>query len=102
MIGDLGPHNILVDDAGRVTAVVDLEMAWVGDRVIDVVGLLYAVEPALHETVRGVALEVASADAVTVAGVHWVVRRVANGLAADDATQATHAERLLEHLSVLT
>ena len=61
-IGDFGPHNVLVDDEGRITAVIDLESAGRGDRVIDTVGLLYMVEPHLLGVVRNAAQAIASPE----------------------------------------
>jgi aminoglycoside phosphotransferase (APT) family kinase protein len=84
VIGDFGPHNVLVDDEGRVTAVVDLESASRGDRVIDTVGLLYMVEPQMIGVVREAALAIVSPKALAVCGVYWIVRRLCIGIRAGD------------------
>jgi Ser/Thr protein kinase RdoA (MazF antagonist) len=76
VIGDFGPHNVLLNNYGHVAAVFDLEGAGHGDRVIDLVGLLYMVEPALLPSVRQHALQIASSAALTVCGVYWIVHRL--------------------------
>ena len=43
VIGDFGAHNILLNDKGQIAAVLDLEGAGHGDRVLDLVGLQYMV-----------------------------------------------------------
>lgn len=95
-VGDFGPHNVLVDERGAITAVVDLEGASRGDRVIDIAGLLLLVEPSLVHHVREAALRASSAEALAVCGVHWIVRR----LVRPDAAQM--APELLARLGELT
>ena len=102
VIGDFGPHNILVDDEGCVTAVVDLESAGRGDRVIDTVGLLYMVESHLIGVVRDAALGIASSEALAVCGVYWIVRRLCIGLRTDDDNLQPVAEQMLTNFNLLS
>lgn len=102
VIGDFGPHNVLVNDQGRVAAVIDLEGAGRGDRVIDVVGLLYMVEPELLHDVRREALQVASPAALTACGVYWIIHRLYYGLRANDENLEPAAQQMLAHVDLLT
>jgi aminoglycoside phosphotransferase (APT) family kinase protein len=102
VIGDFGPHNVLVDDEGRVTAVVDLESAGRGDRVIDTVGLLYMVEPHLLGAVRDAALAIASPEALAVCGVYWIVRRLCGGIESGDENLRPAAEQMLAGFDMLS
>lgn len=102
VIGDFGPHNVLVDDEGRVTAVVDLESAGRGDRVIDAVGLLYMVKPHLIGVVRDAALKIASPEALAVCGVYWIVRRLCIGIRTDDENLRPAAEQMLACFDMLS
>jgi Ser/Thr protein kinase RdoA (MazF antagonist) len=102
VIGDFGPHNVLVDDEGRVTAVVDLESAGRGDRVIDTIGLLYMVELQLLGVVRDAALEIASPEALAVCGVYWIVRRLYLGIRTADDNLRPAAEQMLACFDMLS
>jgi aminoglycoside phosphotransferase (APT) family kinase protein len=102
VIGDFGPHNVLVNDEGRVTAVIDLESAGHGDRVIDTVGLLYVVEPHLLGVVRNAAMEIASPEVLALCGVYWVVRKLCGGIWSNNDNLQPVAERMLAHLDILT
>jgi Ser/Thr protein kinase RdoA (MazF antagonist) len=102
VIGDFGPHNVLVDDEGRVTAVVDLESAGRGDRVIDTVGLLYMVEPHLIGVVRDAALAIASPEALAVCGVYWIVCRLCGGITSGDENLRPAAEQMLAGFDMLS
>jgi len=102
VIGDFGPHNILVDNEGHVTAVVDLESAGRGNRIVDTVGLLYMVEPHLLHVVRDAALKIASPEAVALCGVYWIVRRLGSGIRTDHDTLRLSAEQMLAHFDMLT
>lgn len=70
VIGDFGPHNVLLNNQGCVVAVFDLEGAGRGDRVIDLISLLYVVEPKLLAMVRREALQIANPAVVTACGVY--------------------------------
>ena len=100
--GDFGAHNVLLDDDGRVLAVIDLEEAGRGDRVIDVVGLLYVVEAELLADVRREALQRASPAAVTACGVYWIVHRLYQGIRANDENLERVARQMLTHIDLLT
>ena len=102
VIGDFGAHNVLLDDHGQVAAVIDLDGAGRGDRVIDLVGLLYMVEPHLLAAVRRAALHVASPAAVRICGVYWIVQRLSQGIMANDANLESVAQRMLTYLDMLT
>ncbi|CAA9317198.1 MAG: hypothetical protein AVDCRST_MAG93-5560, partial [uncultured Chloroflexia bacterium] len=102
VIGDFGAHNVLLDDHGRVAAVIDFEGAGQGDRVIDLVGLLYMVEPELFPVVRRAALRIASPAAVTACGVYWIVQRLYQGITTNDARLEPTAQQMLTHVDVLT
>ncbi|NLD45392.1 MAG: phosphotransferase [Chloroflexi bacterium] len=102
VIGDFGPHNILVDEEGQVTCVVDLESAGRGDRVIDTLNLLYMVEPHLLGVVRDAALAIARPEAFVVCGVYWIVRRLFLGIRSDDSSLEPVAQRMLAHIDLLT
>ncbi len=102
VIGDFGPHNILVDHAGNVTAVIDLEGAGRGDRVIDLVGLLYMVEPQLLGVVRAAALEIANPAALAVCGVYWIVHRLYLGIKGVECENLqSAAEQMLTYFDLL-
>jgi hypothetical protein len=102
VVGDFGPHNVLVDDEGRLTAVVDLESAGRGDRVIDTVGLLYMVEPHLLGVVRDAALAIASPEALAVCGVYWIIRRLHAGVSANADNLRSAAEQMLAYFDMLS
>ena len=102
VIGDFGPHNVLLTDHGRVAAVIDLEGAGRGDRVIDMVGLLSMVAPAVRPTVRREALHVAPPAAWTACGVYWIVQRLYQGLTAHDGNLESAAQQMLAQVDVLT
>lgn len=99
--GDFGPHNVLLDGHGQVTAVIDLADAGRGDRVIDLMGLLYMVEADLLQRVRRKALEVATPAAVTASGVYWMVQRLYLGIQENDAQLERAAQQMLAHIDVL-
>lgn len=102
VIGDFGPHNVLVDNEGRITAVVDLENAGRGDRVIDTVGLLYMVEPHLLGVVRNAAQQIASPEVLAVCGVYWIVRRLYGGILSNDDNLQPVAEQMLAYFDLLS
>lgn len=102
VIGDFGPHNVLLDGQGRFAAVIDLESAGRGDRVIDVVGLLYMVEPDLLDEVRRAALEISSSAALGSCGAYWIVHRMYLGIRANDERLELAAERMLAYFDFLT
>jgi Ser/Thr protein kinase RdoA (MazF antagonist) len=101
VIGDFGAHNVLLDDHGRVAAVIDLEGAGRGDRVIDLMGLLYMVEPNLLLAVRRAALQIATPTAVTVCGVYWIVQRLFQGIATNDVQLEAVAQQMLSYVDML-
>jgi hypothetical protein len=94
-------HTNLYDE-GRVTAVVDLESAGRGDRVIDTVGLLYMVEPHPIDVVRDAALAIASPEALAVCGVYWIVRRLYLGIRTDDNNLRPAVEQMLACFDMLS
>ncbi|MFF0455092.1 phosphotransferase family protein [Nocardia africana] len=49
--GDIGPEHILVDDAGRITGVIDFGDAQLGDPAIDLAWALYGAPPAFSAAV---------------------------------------------------
>ncbi|MCE7982644.1 MAG: aminoglycoside phosphotransferase family protein [Caldilinea sp. CFX5] len=102
VIGDFGPHNILLNEQGQVAAVFDLEGAGRGDRVIDLVGLLYMVELAWLPDVRHAALQVATPAALTACGVYWMVHRLYQGIQSDAENLADVAQQMLDHVDLLT
>ncbi len=102
VIGDFGPHNVLLDDRGQVAAVFDLDGAGRGDRVIDLVGLLYMVELELLNHVRHEALQIAHPAALTVCGVYWIVHRLYHGIRANDENLEFAAQQMLAHIDLLT
>lgn len=102
VIGDFGPHNVLLDKQGQVAAVFDLDGAGCGDWVIDLVGLLYVVDPALLHVVRHVALQVATPAALTACGVYWIVHRLYQGIRENAPHLAAVAEQMLAHVDLLT
>lgn len=101
VIGDFGPHNVLLDDQGQIVAVFDLDGAGRGDRVIDLVGLLYMVEPPLLQTVRHAARQIASPPALRTCGVYWIVHRLYQGIMANSENLAPIAQRMLAHVDLL-
>lgn len=100
--GDFGPHNVLLDDDGCIVAIIDLEEAGRGDRVIDVMGLLYVVEAELLAEVRREALRIASPAAVTACGVYWIVHRLYQGIRANVENLERVAQQMLAHIDMLT
>lgn len=100
--GDFGAHNVLLNKHGSVVAVIDLEGSGRGDRVIDVVGLFFMVEPELLQDVRREALRIASPAALTACGVYWVIHRLYQGITADDENLEPVAQQMLAHIDVLT
>ncbi len=102
VIGDFGAHNVLIDEEGRLTAVVDLESAGHGDRVIDTVGLLYMVEPHLLSVVRNAALKIASPNVLAVCGVYWIIRRLCGGISSNDDNLRPVAEQMLAYFDLLS
>lgn len=101
VIGDFCPHNILLNDQGQVAAVFDLDGGGRGDRVIDMVGLLYMVElPLLHD-VRRAALHIATPVALTACGVYWIVRRLYQGILVNDENLNPAAQQMLAHVDLL-
>lgn len=101
VIGDFGPHNVLLNEKEQVTAVFDLEGAGRGDRVIDMMGLLYMVEPKLVHTVRNAALKIASPSALTICSVFWIVHRLYQGMQICDANVERAAQQMLAHVNLL-
>lgn len=101
VIGDFGPHNILLTDQGQVASVFDLDGGGRGDRVIDMVGLLYMVElPLLHDVRRAV-LQIATPAALTACGVYWIVRRLYQGILVNDENLDPAAQQMLAYVDLL-
>jgi aminoglycoside phosphotransferase (APT) family kinase protein len=100
--GDFGAHNVLLDDHGRILAVIDLEEAGRGDRLVDIVGLFYMAEPELISVIRREALQVATLEALTVCGIYWIVHRLYQGVRANDANLQPVAQQMLAHIDLLT
>src|SRR5262249_44851888 len=102
VIGDFGPHNVLLNDQGEIAAVFDLEGAGRGDRLIDMVGLLYMVELELLHDVRREALQVANRAVLTACGVYGIVHRLYQGIRANDENLEPVAQNMLVHVDLLT
>lgn len=100
VIGDFGAHNVLLNDQGQVAAVFDLDGAGRGDQVIDMVNLLYMVEPQLLNDVRHAVLQVASPAALTACGVFWIVHRLYQGIMVNDENVEPVAQQILAHIDL--
>lgn len=101
VIGDFGPHNILLNDQGRVAAVFDLDGGGRGDRVIDMVGLFYMVELHLLHDVRRAVFHIATPAALTACGVYWIVRRLHQGIMVNDENLNPVAQQMLAYVDLL-
>ena len=72
-----------------------------GDRAIDMIGLVYMVEPDLIPQVRHAARQVASDAALTLCGVYWAIRRLYQGIGANDKHLERLAQQMLTHIDLL-
>jgi Ser/Thr protein kinase RdoA (MazF antagonist) len=102
VIGDFGPHNVLLNDQSQVAALFDLEGAGRGDRVIDMVGLFYMAELELIPDVRREVLKIATPAALTACGVYWIVHRLYQGIRANAENLEPIAQQMLAHVDILT
>lgn len=101
VIGDFGAHNILLNDRGQIAAVLDLEGAGHGDRVLDLVGLLYMVEAPLLPRVRNAAHRIATPSTVTLSAIYWIIQRLYLGIQSLDTDLAPIAQQMLAHIDIL-
>lgn len=101
VIGDFGPHNMLLDDHGQLAAVLDLEGAGRGARIIDLVGLRYMVEPTLLQQLQCEALAIAHPSVITASGIYWIIHRLYQGMHADAPQLESIAHQMLAHIDLL-
>lgn len=102
VIGDFGAHNVLLNDQGQLAAVIDFEGAGRGDRLIDMVNLLYMVGPEMLHVVRREALHIATPAALTACGVYWIVHRLYQGIRSNAENLEPVAQQILAHVELMT